>query len=623
MVKEFQPGTRVKKVLSATEVKLDKLLTSAVNDPITFHQIEKGVVKTSKPHNLSLDLQVKIVDSDQTEFNHTSYVCDLVDEFNFKYILDHTPNNSSSGGFPKVQVLSWTECDIRAGMFDEQNGFFFEFDGNTLNCVRRSSVLQLPGTITVTKGSNIVSGTETKFTTELAHGDHIVIRGMSYRVVKVTSNSQLTIQPAYRGITATNVICTKTVDTRVGQTNWNIDKADGSGPSGYTLDISKIQMCYMDYSWYGAGKIRFGFKDQNGHVKYVHEFKHNNRLTESYFRSGNLPARYEIENGVAPSYVGTLFHWGTSVIMDGMYQDDEAYLFTASGNVQKYTNATSTSVSTNNNSSIEEQYVNWYTRRYFLKIPFSSGNASALASNTVIYNSSVANGYFENGRSIDPKSRISGSTYFVYIAYVEGSNDLFPRNYYSRIYSQIGNPAVPNSTTFGSGAPVGVDNVIPTDIPLISIRLAPSVDSSITGALGEREIINRMQLALDSVGILTTHETEISLILNAQLGTDAYQNVQEPSLCQLVRHSSSDIVAGGSTILSFRASGAGNGQTQATDYDLSEISDLGNSILGGDGVFPNGPDILTVIANIVDSSDVSTNNPYSVSARVTWKESQA
>ena len=55
---------------------------------------------------------------------------------------------------------------------------------------------------------------------------------------------QLTIQPAYRGITATNVICTKTVDTRVGQTNWNIDKADGSGPSGYTLDISKIQMCY-------------------------------------------------------------------------------------------------------------------------------------------------------------------------------------------------------------------------------------------------------------------------------------------------------------------------------------------------------------------------------------------
>jgi len=132
-----------------------------------------------------------------------------------------------------------------------------------------------------------------------------------------------------------------------------------------------------------------------------------------------------------------------------------------------------------------------------------------------------------------------------------------------------------------------------------------------------------MQLALDSVGILTTHETEISLILNAQLSTDAYQNVQEPSLCQLIRHGSEEVVAGGSVILSFRASGAGNGQTGATEYDLSEISDLGNSILGGDGVFPNGPDILTIIANIVDSSDVSISNPYSVSSRVTWKESQA
>ena len=617
-------GTRVKEVVDGTTLKIDKLLTGPLSsEPVTFHEIQKGAVRTSKPHNLTENISVKIIDSDQEQFNHTSYVCDVIDEFNFRYILDHTPSNSSSGGFPKVQVLSWSDCDVRAGMFDNQNGFFYEFDGSTLNCVRRSSVLQLPGTITVNNGSNIVVGTDTKFTSELNLKDHIVIRGMSYRVVKVTGNTQLTIQPSYRGINATNVICTKTVDTRAGQNEWNIDKADGDGPSGYTLDISKIQMCYMDYSWYGAGKIRFGFKDQNGHVKYVHEFKHNNRLTESYFRSGNLPARYEIENGDNPTYTGTLFHWGTSVIMDGMYQDDEAYLFTASGNVQKYTNATSVSVSSNNNSMITEEYVNWYTRKYYIRIPFDSNDAGDLSSNSVIYNTTTANGYFKDGRRIEPQSRTSGGVHYVYIAYEEGTNTFFPRNYYSQIYSTLGNPSVSSTTTFGVGAPVGDDNVIPTDIPLISIRLAPSVDSSITGALGEREIINRMQLALDSVGILTTHETEISLILNAQLSTDAYQNVQEPSLCQLIRHGSEEVVAGGAVILSFRASGAGNGQTGATEYDLSEISDLGNSILGGDGVFPNGPDILTIIANIVDSSDVSVNNPYSVSSRVTWKESQA
>ena len=617
-------GTRISTIKNATTIVLSNGLTGPLSGTtLTFHQLILGDVRCAKPHNFSLGLKMKIIDSDDPLFNNESFVTTVTDEFRFQYLLDGTPSISASGGFPKAQVLSWSGSDIRAGMFDEQNGFFYEFDGNTLNCVRRSSVLQLPGLVSVTNNTNIITGTDTKFTSELTAGEHIVIRGMSYRVVKVTSNTQVTIQPSYRGITATNVICTKTVDTRVGQADWNIDKADGDGPSGYTLDITKIQMCYMDYSWYGAGKIRFGFKDQNGHVKYVHEFKHNNRLTESYFRSGNLPARYEIENNDNPSYVGTLFHWGTSVIMDGMYQDDEAYLFTAAGNVQKFTNATAVDVNTNSNSSIVSEWSSWYNRKFFIRIPFSSSDAGSLPSNSLIFHNSTANGYFVDGKAIDPRTRTSGSTHYVYIAYIEGTQEEFPWNYANVINTKLGNPAVNSSTTFGVGAPSGTDNSIPTDIPLISIRLAPSVDSSITGALGEREIINRMQLSLASLGILTTHDTEISLKLNAQLNTDLYQNVQEPSLCQLVKHAPDDIVSGGSTILSLRAAGAGNGQTQATNFDLSEISDLGNSILGGDGVFPNGPDILTIVANVVDSSDVSINNPYSVSARVTWKESQA
>ena len=132
-----------------------------------------------------------------------------------------------------------------------------------------------------------------------------------------------------------------------------------------------------------------------------------------------------------------------------------------------------------------------------------------------------------------------------------------------------------------------------------------------------------MQLALDSVGILTTHETEISLILNPNLSVDTFQNVTEPSLCQLVRHESGENVSGGSSILSFRASGAGQGETNSTTFDLTKISALGNSILGGDGIYPNGPDLLSVVANVVDAGSVTLNNPYQISARITWQESQA
>ena len=117
-----------------------------------------------------------------------------------------------------------------------------------------------------------------------------------------------------------------------------------------------MQMAYMDYSWYGAGKIRFGFKDQNGHVKYVHEFKHNNRLTEAYFRSGNLPARYEIHNTGIPSYIPSLFHWGTSIITDGRFDSDKAYLFTASGNLLKFTNEVSQNATTQSNSIVRSQW---------------------------------------------------------------------------------------------------------------------------------------------------------------------------------------------------------------------------------------------------------------------------
>ena len=617
--------TRIRSIVNATTVELtDPVVTTFTGGTIEFKQKFTGTATCSKPHQLTNSLQIKVINTDISQFNVEGPVDSIVDDFTFTYLLLEEPSATSGGGFPTLAVLSWTDCDIRCGMFDDQNGFFYEFDGDTLNCVRRSSVQQIPGRVAVTRDSHIVTGTNTMFTSQLSPSDKIVIRGMSYKVVKVTSDTLITVQPSYRGVSNADVIITKTVDTKVPQNQWNIDKADGLGKSAYILDLSKIQMAYMDYSWYGAGKIRFGFKDAHGHVKYFHEFKHNNKLTESYFRSGNLPARYEIENGDIPTYVGTLFHWGTSVIMDGMFQDDEAYLFTASGNSLKFSNSSGTTATTTGNSSITEQYISWRTRQYFIRIPFNSSDANTLTINTNIYQASAAGGYFVSGRQINTRTYTSGGTHFVYIQYQQGTETYFPRNYYSQINGQLGNPAVSNNTDFNVGAPAtNVVNLIPLNIPLVSIRLAPSVDSSITGSLGEREIINRMQLALDSVGILTTHETEISLILNPSLSTDTFENVDDPSLCQLVKHASGDTVSGGSVILSFRASGAGSGATSSTTFDLSRISSLGNSILGGDGIYPNGPDLLTVVANIVDSSDVSASTPYQISARITWSESQA
>ena len=131
-------------------------------------------------------------------------------------------------------------------MFDYQNGFFYEFDGTHMYCVRRSSTLQISGTATVTNGSGLITGDETSWTSTLAVGDMTVIRGQSYKVVKITNNASISVQPAYRGTSASGVIVTKTVDTKVRQDSWNIDPCDGTGKFGFNLDVDKIQMAYFD-----------------------------------------------------------------------------------------------------------------------------------------------------------------------------------------------------------------------------------------------------------------------------------------------------------------------------------------------------------------------------------------
>ena len=165
------------------------------------------------------------------------------------------------------------------------------------------------------------------------------------------------------------------------------------------------------------------------------------------------------------------------------------------------------------------------------------------------------------------------------------------------------------------------------DIPLISIRLAPSVDTNTPGFLGEREIVNRMQLILKSVGILTTHACEIVLRLNGQIDNSAWQRVTNPSLSQLIYHSNKDTITGGNDIYSFRAEG-GSGTSARTPVvtteQLEEVATLGNSILGGNNTYPDGPDVLTIVAKLTeDPSLVTTANPFTITGRISWTESQA
>jgi hypothetical protein len=86
--------------------------------------------------------------------------------------------------------------------------------------------------------------------------------------------------------------------TTIVQSDWNIDKLNGTGLSGLTLDFTKTQLFVMDMEWLGVGRVRFGFYVY-GKIQYCHQVTNINILTEPYTNSINLPICYSIHNSSA------------------------------------------------------------------------------------------------------------------------------------------------------------------------------------------------------------------------------------------------------------------------------------------------------------------------------------
>jgi len=108
-------------------------------------------------------------------------------------------------------------------------------------------------------------------------------------------------------------------ETVVNQSSWNVDKMDGTGPSGITLDITKAQILFMDIEWLGLGTVRMGFVI-NGNFYVCHKFHHANIITSTYITTASLPLRYEITNTGATSGASTLKQICSSVLSEGGYE---------------------------------------------------------------------------------------------------------------------------------------------------------------------------------------------------------------------------------------------------------------------------------------------------------------
>ena len=105
----------------------------------------------------------------------------------------------------------------------------------------------------------------------------------------------------------------------VNQADWNGDKLDGTGDSGFTLDLTKAQILWMDFEWLGVGSVRCGFII-NGEYIVCHTFENANDITSVYMTTAVLPVRYEITNTAATASASSLKQICSSVVSEGGYE---------------------------------------------------------------------------------------------------------------------------------------------------------------------------------------------------------------------------------------------------------------------------------------------------------------
>lgn len=131
------------------------------------------------------------------------------------------------------------------------------------------------------------------------------------------NNTNIIKRSSISGITTTIV---------VPQEKWNKDKFDGTGPSGYILNLNKAQILFTEYEWLGVGSVRVGFAIDGNFIT-AHQFNHANYIDSVYMTTANLPVRYEIINKGITDSPSKLKQICVSVQSNGGYQKRTKELF--------------------------------------------------------------------------------------------------------------------------------------------------------------------------------------------------------------------------------------------------------------------------------------------------------
>jgi hypothetical protein len=273
--------------------------------------------------------------------------------------------------------------------------------------------------------------------------------------------------------------------------------------------MGRMQMIYIDYTWYGAGTIRFGMRGPNGKIYWCHRMPQNNVNNGAYQRSGNLPARYEVSNDpsiftkMIAGEAGTL---GAQLGVNGtsLWVED-ATNFPPAGFIYV-------------RDSVNCEIMRYTSIDAYSATPggYKINIAERRASITQVYpDTPFTYSGTKTNVTFTPDSSITGVGGDAQVAVQSITQNCAP------IISHWGSSVIMDGRfdndanfIFTGGMTKLLAVAAGVTRPLIAIRLAPSVDNAIARNFGIRELMNRMQLQLNSIGVSTNGQFRIDGVLN-------------------------------------------------------------------------------------------------------------
>lgn len=253
------------------------------------------------------------------------------------------PEAGASGSTPAYVTFSGNTSDsfgrLRVSepftLFDSQNRYARDvaYDtetstGGTVSFVTNQSALALA--VTTSSGSTARTQTYRRFPYQPGKS-FLVFQTFSMAAAQTNLTQRVGLFDTNNGIYLEQANSTVSFTIRtytsgsvsnsntVAKSNWNVDKFDGTGPSGVTLDLTKTQILFINLEWLGVGIVKCGFVI-NGVLYTAHQFDNANVQTVVYMQTAILPLRYEIFTTGTTASAATLQQICSTVISEGGYQ---------------------------------------------------------------------------------------------------------------------------------------------------------------------------------------------------------------------------------------------------------------------------------------------------------------